>query len=478
MDMDFDSNIDDWNEDIDLVDEDWEALNGNRWYQENPAISYRTDAVASEGGTTLDDWQRSIRNVRREIDIGGKTLQEVESASSRVRFGEVFSSFKEFEFSVDCWCVINMRSSSKFKTKSNMRVRVCRFGLAVRKKGMGNIREWPGNSESQPVSQRDVPHVLGLMMMLKKKKKKKILKNSMLATREKMNRVVRDLKSPNNKRSDIPALCERIQDADPGGLIDWDTFENSCTFRRAFICPSATRGILRYCEKVVALDACFTKNKKYPTQLFLASVMDGNSQVVPLAYAVVPVENYENWSWFLHNLQISIQGLRSEAVMIVSDRQKALERAVTEILPCNPHMHCGHHLKMNVQKLFGKMAYHVFQNLLHAKSEDRFNFVKEEAEARLDQGSEFRRYIQRIDPARYALYAMPLPRYGRTTSNVVECMNAALKRIRDYAPCRIICQMWLYLLNLFCEQREKANSSTDELTSIGILFSLFEVAHP
>ncbi|KAL3678780.1 hypothetical protein R1sor_021736 [Riccia sorocarpa] len=210
---------------------------------------------------------RSIRNVRREIDIGGKTLQEVESAASRVRFGEVFSSFKEFEFSVDCWCVINMRSSSKFKTKSNMRVRVCRFGLAVRKKGMGNIREWPGNSESQPVSQRDVPHVLGvrsfndfnrrmrtpsipvvrpdrpdlnlhsqdfvastprrmkkrckrgecgekprydaaamvrqLMMMLKKKKKKKILKNSMLATREKMNRVVRDLRSPNNKRSDV-----------------------------------------------------------------------------------------------------------------------------------------------------------------------------------------------------------------------------------------------------------------------------------
>ncbi|KAL3675102.1 hypothetical protein R1sor_025050 [Riccia sorocarpa] len=200
----------------------------------------------------------------------------------------------------------------------------------------------------------------------------------------------------------IHALCERIQDADPGGLIDWDTFENSYTFMRAFICPSATRGILRYCQKVVALDACFTKNKKYPTQLFLASVIDGNSQVVPLAYAVAPVENYENWRWFLYNLQISIQGLRSEVVMIVSDRQKDLERAVTEVLPCNPHMHCGHHLKMNVQKLFG--------NLLHAKSEDRFNSVMEEAGARLDQGSQFTRYIQRIDPAMYALYAMPLPR--------------------------------------------------------------------
>ncbi|KAL3698357.1 hypothetical protein R1sor_012433 [Riccia sorocarpa] len=630
MDMDFDSNIDDWNEDIDLVEEDWEALNGNRWYQENPAISYRTDAVASEGGTTLDDWQRSIRNVRREIDIGGKTLQEVESAASRVRFGEIFSSFKEFEFSVDCWCVINMRSSSKFKTKSNMRVRVCRFGLAVRNKGMGNIREWPGNSESQPVSQRDVPHVLGVrsftdfnrrmrtpsipvvrhdrpdlnlhnqdfVASTPRRMKKRCNRGEcgekprydaaamvravnddaeeeeeeeedieefnvgyegedeqgckgskkpqqqaqrcewrVRCTMGKRNgdikittlnlnhtcpshlhmwrgplskapwlaevfgdKVVAEYKRPIGQLqsefrrqfhryvqyqpiyrmrdicqdmiagcqmesfAQIPALCERIQDADPSGLIDWDTFENSYTFRRAFICPSATRGILCYCEKVVALDACFTKNKKYPTQLFLASVIDGNSQVVPLAYAVAPVENYENWSWFVHNLQISIQGLRSEAVMIVSDRQKGLERAVTEVLPCNPHIHYGHHLKMNVQKLFGKTAVHVFQNLLHAKSEDRFNSIMEEAEARLDQGSEFKRYIQRIDPARYALYAMPLPRYGRTTSNVVECMNAALKRIRDYAPCRIICQMWLYLLNLFCERREKANSSTDELT--------------
>ncbi|KAL3684414.1 hypothetical protein R1sor_002436 [Riccia sorocarpa] len=135
--------------------------------------------------------------------------------------------------------------------------------------------------------------------------------------------------------SDSPEPFGQLQ----SGLIDWDTFENSYTFKRAFICPLTIRGILRYCQKVVALDACFTKNKNYPTQLFLATVIDENSQVVPLAYAVAPVENYENWRWFLHNLHISIQRLRSEAVMIVSDRQKSLERAVTKILPCNPHMH-------------------------------------------------------------------------------------------------------------------------------------------
>ncbi|KAL3679589.1 hypothetical protein R1sor_022545 [Riccia sorocarpa] len=107
---------------------------------------------------------------------------------------------------------------------------------------------------------------------------------------------------------------------------------------------------------MVALDACFTKNKKYPTQLFFAMVHDGNSQIVPLAYALAPVENFENWMWFLHNLRISIQGLSSEEVFIVSDRQKGLEKVVSEVFLENPHMHCGHHLKMNMQKHFGKVA--------------------------------------------------------------------------------------------------------------------------
>ncbi|KAL3698772.1 hypothetical protein R1sor_012848 [Riccia sorocarpa] len=83
-----------------------------------------------------------------------------------------------------------------------------------------------------------------------------------------------------------------------------------------------------------------------------------------------------------------------------------------------------------------------------------FNSVIEEAEARLDQGSEFKRYIQRIDPARYALYAMPLPRYGRSTSNVVECMNAALKLseimplVELYAKCSCTCSTYFKSLAL------------------------------
>ncbi|KAL3689654.1 hypothetical protein R1sor_015963 [Riccia sorocarpa] len=215
---------------------------------------------------------------------------------------------------------------------------------------------------------------------------------------------------------------------------------------------------------MVALDACFTKNKKYPTQLFLATVHDGNIQIVPLAYALAHLENFENWMWFLHNLRISIQGLSSKEVFIVSDMQKGLEKAVSEVLPENPHMHCGHHLKMNVQKHFGKVAVQVLQSLFHAPSEERFNSILEEAGNRLDCGREFVQYIRRIDPERFVRYALPQPRYGTITSNSVEVMNGVLKPIRDFAPCRIAGQMWMYMLPLFCERREKVNRSTERFT--------------
>ncbi|KAL3676766.1 hypothetical protein R1sor_026714 [Riccia sorocarpa] len=87
-----------------------------------------------------------------------------------------------------------------------------------------------------------------------------------------------------------------------------------------------------------------------------------------------------------------------------------------------------------------------------------------EMETGVSKGPDLVRYIHQIPVDRYVRFAIPLPRYGRTTSNAVECINGALKPIRDYAPCRILWQMWNYMLNLFYARREKARISSDELT--------------
>ncbi|KAL3696950.1 hypothetical protein R1sor_011026 [Riccia sorocarpa] len=166
------------------------------------------------------------------------------------------------------------------------------------------------------------------------------------------------------------------------------------------------------------------------------------------------------------NLMASMEGLESPNVIIVSDRQKGLDKAIAEVLPRNFHMHCAHHLKMNVQKHFGTAVGKAFLTLAYMNSQASYERRLVEMETRVSKGRDLVRYISQIPVDRYVRFAIPLPRYGRTTSNAVECINGALKPIRDYAPCHIIWQMWNYMLNLFYARREKACISSDELTEI------------
>lgn len=87
---------------------------------------------------------------------------------------------------------------------------------------------------------------------------------------------------------------ECLKEVDPKCTVDWSNHEDINVFHRAFIAPSATWHALHYYPLVVALDACYTKNRKFPCQLFLATVLDGNMQGLILGYAIALVENTDN----------------------------------------------------------------------------------------------------------------------------------------------------------------------------------------
>lgn len=77
-------------------------------------------------------------------------------------------------------------------------------------------------------------------------------------------------------------------------VVDWDTFEGTIVFQRAFVYPSATHEALKHYQPMIALDAYHTKNQNFPSQLFTAFVLDGNMQIVILGYALAPIENIDN----------------------------------------------------------------------------------------------------------------------------------------------------------------------------------------
>src|SRR5262245_28001345 len=77
-------------------------------------------------------------------------------------------------------------------------------------------------------------------------------------------------------------------------------------------------------RKFTALDACHTKSK-YSMILMIAVGIDANSNVLPLAWALVPTESEEWWTtWFCEFLQDVFEELSHEDIVFMSDRDKGL----------------------------------------------------------------------------------------------------------------------------------------------------------
>lgn len=162
---------------------------------------------------------------------------------------------------------------------------------------------------------------------------------------------------------------------DPHPIVDWDTSELTTILHMAFLCLSATWKAIEFCQPVLALDACHTKNQKYPVQLFIASVLDGNMEIVILCFGLAPMENTENWTWFLGNLDRSIEGVENLIPPFIGDGQKGLKAVVRDVFPGKVHGYCAQHLRGNVKTKFGKAAEQFFMFCVYTNSRRRYDFL-------------------------------------------------------------------------------------------------------
>ncbi|CAI5524633.1 unnamed protein product [Closterium sp. Naga37s-1] len=166
----------------------------------------------------------------------------------------------------------------------------------------------------------------------------------------------------------IPALQERIRMIDSGATVELLTYNHK--FLRFFMAPSATRESLKMCRPVVALDGTFLIHAQKATLLY-ANAMDGNQQIIPIAWALVESETKDTWTWFcrLFDKHCSDWKGRDDAA-IISDRDKGLIPAVKEVFPEKVK-----HMQQNVKR-FGKTSADMLWRLLTARSLDKYNELK------------------------------------------------------------------------------------------------------
>ncbi|XP_016200458.1 uncharacterized protein LOC107641481 [Arachis ipaensis] len=171
---------------------------------------------------------------------------------------------------------------------------------------------------------------------------------------------------------------------------------------------------------------------KYGMTLLLAITQDGNSNILPVAFALVEGENAESWAFFLSHLRQYVTP--QEGIMVISDRHNSIKAALEA--PDSgwkpPHAYrayCIRHVAANFALSFeGQDARQMLVNAVYVKTEAEFDYwfdiMRIENPAMCDWANrlEYDKWTQHQDGGR---------RFGHMTTNISECVNSVLKGTRN-----------------------------------------------
>jgi hypothetical protein len=83
------------------------------------------------------------------------------------------------------------------------------------------------------------------------------------------------------------------------------------------------RGFLAGCRPIICLDGYHIKSK-FGGQRLTVVGMDPNDCIYPIAFAIVEVESFVTWKWFLKTLKADLQIDNTFPWTIMTDKQNVL----------------------------------------------------------------------------------------------------------------------------------------------------------
>ncbi|CAI9295760.1 unnamed protein product [Lactuca saligna] len=167
-------------------------------------------------------------------------------------------------------------------------------------------------------------------------------------------------------------------------------------FIKFYVCFDALKkGWKEGCRTIIGLDGCFLKGI-CKRELLCVVGRDANNGIYPIAWAVVCVENKENWRWFL-DLLIDDLGLNlGYGYNVISDQHKGMIEVVKELLPYVEHRQCAKHISQNLRKRYiGAQYESIFWKACKATTEVDFKVAMKELEV-LDPSAH--QYLMDKDP--------------------------------------------------------------------------------
>ena len=72
----------------------------------------------------------------------------------------------------------------------------------------------------------------------------------------------------------------------------------------------------------------------------IATAITGDDSSIIIAFGIAPVENFEYWKFFIAGLNSSFNLNNVNNLVILSDREKGLSLAISELIPNAFHSYC------------------------------------------------------------------------------------------------------------------------------------------
>ncbi|XP_057750948.1 uncharacterized protein LOC130969306 [Arachis stenosperma] len=239
-----------------------------------------------------------------------------------------------------------------------------------------------------------------------------------------------------------------------GGQVD----ESQAYFHRLFWTFPPCIEAFRHCKPLVSIDGTHLYGK-YGGTLLIAIAQDGNSNILPVAFALVEGENAESWTFFLSHLRQHVTP--QPGLLVISDRHNGIKAALEApdggwLPPSAYRAFCIRHVAANFALTFkGKDARRLLVNAAYAKTEVEFDYwfdiLRSEDPAMCE-------WANRINYSLWTQHRDEGWRFGHMTTNISECVNSILKGVRNLHVASLVKATYCRLAELFVRKGREAEA--------------------
>jgi len=201
--------------------------------------------------------------------------------------------------------------------------------------------------------------------------------------------------------------------------------QSNTEFVRLFFFPYPCINAVPHLRPLFIMYGTHIKSKYHGILLLFVS-RDALNNIIILCFACVPVENEDNWTWFIQNIRNALPNYDFSSSAIICDRDKGAVPAVSSVLGC-AHYFCSWHIAENIRTRVSSSQElrNLFFACSHSMSIEELNENLEKIKI-LHEG--LFNYLNRLDPVKWTL--IDTKRVGETTSNVAESLNSVILPLR------------------------------------------------